>query len=208
MDRIVIVDDHPVVRAGVRSLLRRDPDMQIVGEFAAAEDAIRVLPALRPDVVILDHCLQGMSGAVAVREIRALQLGTRILMLTSRMSDNVLRSCLSAGADGYLLKDAPREELLRSVRAIARGEAVIASELLTTLVQMSNGRPRGSAPTLDPIGLSALSLVSQGAKVAEIARKLQIGQTNVKQRLRDVTMKLGARDRCEAVAVALREGMI
>ncbi len=203
--RLIIADDHPVVRTGLRGMLAGQPDLDVVGEAATGVEAVSLAERLQPDVVLMDLRMPEMDGVSAIAEIRARQPEAQILVLTTYDSDADILPAVEAGATGYLLKDAPREELFRAIRAAARGEAVLAPSVAARLL----GRMR----TPDQEALSAreievLSLVSQGASNKEIGRRLHISEATVKSHLIRIYGKLGVADRTSAVTTALRHGIL
>ena len=203
--RILIADDHPVVRAGLRGMLAGQPDLELVGEAATGEQAVRLVAELRPDVVLMDLRLPGLDGVAATQEIVARHPGTEVLVLTTYDTDADILSAVQAGATGYLLKDTPRETLYRAIRAAARGETVLAPTVATRLV----GQMRGPAEeTLSVREIEVLACVARGASNKEIARQLHISESTVKTHLLHIFGKLGVSDRTEAVTTALQRGIL
>ena len=203
--RILIADDHPVVRAGLRGMLAGQPDLELVGEAASGEQAVRLVAELRPDVVLMDLRLPGLDGVAATQEIVARHPGTEVLVLTTYDTDADILSAVQAGATGYLLKDTPRETLYRAIRAAARGETVLAPTVATRLV----GQMRGPAEeTLSVREIEVLACVARGASNKEIARQLHISESTVKTHLLHIFGKLGVSDRTEAVTTALQRGIL
>jgi len=201
--RILVVDDHPVVRDGLRAILATQPDLEVVGDAADGDAAIAAASRLRPDVVLMDLRMPGLDGAGATARITAEQSGTKVLVLTTYDTDADILRAVEAGATGYLLKDAPREELFAAVRAAARGETVLAPSVAARLVR----RVRGADPmTLSKRELEVLRLVADGATNAEAARALSIGEATVKTHLVHAFSKLGVDDRTAAVTVARQRG--
>lgn len=208
--KVLIVDDHEVVRVGLASVLAHADDLLVVGTLARAEDAIQQLDELSPDVVVLDYRLPSMNGAVACEKILQQRPGTWVIILTSAVDDAALISCLAAGAKGFLLKTSDTPDIIESIRAVARGVSVVAPEALDSVLhwirQSANiGR---DGDQLCPQEVLALSLVAQGRKNREIARHLHLTEGAVKTVLNGAKKKLGTRDRSEAVLAAIRRGMI
>ncbi|MFI6028125.1 response regulator [Amycolatopsis magusensis] len=203
MIRLLIVDDHPVVRDGLSSMFSRHPECEVVGEAADGAEAVRLAGRLRPDVVLMDLRMPGMDGVRATRELAG--LGTRVLVLTTYDTDSHVLPAIEAGATGYLLKDAPGDELLRAVRATARGEAVLAPSAAALL--MSRVRTSAAGP-LSPRELEVLQLVAAGATNREAAAKLFITEATVKSHLLNIYGKLDVGDRAAAVSEAFNRGLL
>ncbi|MGA6167884.1 response regulator [Amycolatopsis magusensis] len=203
MIRLLIVDDHPVVRDGLSSMFSRDPECEVVGEAADGAEAVRLAGRLRPDVVLMDLRMPGMDGVRAMRELAG--LGTRVLVLTTYDTDSHVLPAIEAGATGYLLKDAPGDELLRAVRATARGEAVLAPSAAALL--MNRVRSSAAGP-LSPRELEVLQLVAAGATNREAAAKLFITEATVKSHLLNIYGKLDVGDRAAAVSEAFNRGLL
>lgn len=203
--RILLVDDHPVVRAGLSGLLSSQPDFEVVGEASNGVEALGLLDRLRPDVVLMDLRMPQMDGVSAIRQIRAKSSKVQVLVLTTFDTDSEIVRAVEAGATGYLLKDVPREELFRAVRLCARGEAVLSPPIAARLL----GRMRGPAEeNLSMRELEVLSLVAKGFSNKEIARQLKISEATVKTHLLHAFGKLGVDDRTAAVTVALERGIL
>lgn len=208
--RILIVDDHPVVREGISAMLAREPDLQVVGEARDGLDAIDKARQLHPDVVLMDLQMPRLDGAEAIRRIRAVDPAIRFIVLTTFDSDEFIFKGIEAGARGYLLKDAPRDDLFRAVRAVYRGESLIqpavATKLLNRFAELSRRGP--AEDTLSAREIEVLQLMSRGAPNKEIARRLFISESTVKTHVTNIFQKLGANDRTEAVTIALQRGLI
>lgn len=203
--RILLVDDHPVVRAGLSGLLSSQPDFEVVGEASNGLEALELLEKRELDVILMDLRMPRMDGVSAIRQIRAQFPRVQILVLTTYDTDSEIVRAIEAGATGYLLKDVPREELFRAVRLCARGEAVLSPPIAARLL----GRMRGPAEdNLSVRELEVLSLVAKGFSNKEIARKLKISEATVKTHLLHTFGKLGVDDRTAAVTVALERGIL
>ena len=203
--RLLIVDDHPVVRDGLTSMFARDPAFVVLGEAADGAEAVRLARTLRPDVILMDLRMPGMDGVRAIRELTADVRESRVLVLTTYDTDGHVLPAIEAGATGYLLKDAPRDELLRAVRAAARGEAVLAPSVAALLM----GRVRRPAPDpLSPREIEVLRLVSAGATNREVAAKLFLTEATIKSHLLNIYTKLGVNDRAAAVTEAFHRGLL
>lgn len=207
--RVFIVDDHPIVREGLRSLLSTEDDMTVVGEAGSAAEALRGANETSPDVVVLDIKLKDEDGIDVCRKIKAACPGTGVIMLSAFWDDSLIREALQV-ADGYLLKHAERFDLQDSIRKVARGEATLDSALLGAVVgQLREGR-RGSpdAPLLSGQEIRLLQLVAQGLTNREIAATMYLSPHTVKDYLGKVMGTLGARNRTEAVLLATKRGLL
>ncbi|MDW8319542.1 MAG: response regulator transcription factor [Anaerolineae bacterium] len=200
MIRLLIADDHPVVRDGLRGMLAGQPDLQVVGEAGDGAAAVALAAELLPDVILMDLRMPVLDGVAAIRQIRARQPAAAILVLTTYDTDSDILPAIEAGATGYLLKDAPREELYRAIRATSRGETVLAPAVAARLL----GKMRAPAEEkLSARELEVLSLVARGASNAEIAQALHISEATVKSHLLHIFGKLGVADRAAAVTAAV-----
>ncbi|MET0495814.1 MAG: response regulator transcription factor [Actinoplanes sp.] len=203
--KLLIVDDHPVVRDGLSSMFARDPEFSVVGEAADGAEAIRIAQVFAPDVILMDLRMAGMDGVTAIKELRRRGIPARILVLTTYDTDSHVLPAIEAGATGYLLKDAPRDDLLRAVRAAARGEATLSPSVAARL--MSNFRTP-SAGSLSHRELEVLQLVAGGNTNREAAAKLFITEATVKTHLLNIYAKLDVNDRAAAVAEAYNRGLL
>ena len=203
--RLIIVDDHPVVRDGLRGMLSGVPDLEVVGEAADGEEALAVIGQLEPDVVLMDLRMPRMGGAAAIRALVERGATSKVLVLTTYDTDSDVVPALEAGATGYLLKDAPREELVRAIHATARGEAVLSPSVAARLVSQLR------APAQDALSdreLEVLTLISQGETNRGAAARLFISEATVKTHLLHIYEKLGVNDRAAAVATAFERGYL
>jgi DNA-binding NarL/FixJ family response regulator len=207
MIRLLLVDDHPVVRDGLRGMFDSVEDITVVGEAGDGEQAVELAVAERPDVVVMDLRMPGAGGVQAIRELRARGVPSRVLVLTTFDADADLLDAVAAGATGYLLKDAPGEELVRAVRSADRGEAVLSPAVASRLMSRA-AAPAVAAPALSKRELQVLRLVAGGATNREAARTLFISETTVKTHLLHLFDKLGVRDRAAAVDAAHRAGLL
>lgn len=202
---VVLVDDHPVVRAGLRALLAGQPDLEVVGEAANADQAVQVVRDTGPVVVLMDLNLGvGPGGAEATAALRQLADPPQVLVLTTYDTEADLRAAVDAGAAGYLLKDAPPEELFRAVRATARGETVLAPIVAARLM----GRAGPSAPRLTEREVAIVELLARGLPNKDLARRLLISEATVKSHLSHIYAKLGVDTRAGAVARAIEQRII
>ena len=202
MIRVVVADDHPIVRAGIVALLQSAPDVDVVGQASDGEAAVSIVRAERPDVVLMDLRMPLLDGDAATAQIVAAQPDVRVLILTTYESDDQILAAIEAGATGYLLKAAPETEILAGVRATARGETALAPSAAAALVRRATGgTPAG--PNLTPRELEVMRLVAQGNSNPAIGRALFLSETTVKTHLGHVFEKLGVNDRTRAVTRAM-----
>jgi DNA-binding NarL/FixJ family response regulator len=203
--RVLIVDDHPVVRDGLRGVLEGEPDMEVVGEAGHGAEALARARATPVDVVLMDLRMPVMGGVEAIGELRRTAPDVRVLVLTTYDTDRDVLPAIEAGATGYLLKDTPREELLRAVRAAHRGEAVLSPAVAGRLM----GQVRGPAQdALSARELEVLRLVAAGSTNRETAQQLFISEATVKTHLLHIYAKLEVRDRASAVAAGYQRGLL
>jgi DNA-binding NarL/FixJ family response regulator len=205
MIRLLIADDHPVVRDGLRGMLAGEADFEVVGEAASGTAALALCERERPDVVLMDLQMPEMDGATATAEIAARFPGTRVLVLTTYDTDADILRAVEAGATGYLLKDAPKEQLFPAIRAAARGETVLAPSVAARLV---NRLRVPAEEALTGREVEVLELVARGSSNADIAAALFISEATVKTHLLHVFAKLGVDDRTAAVVAAMERGII
>jgi DNA-binding NarL/FixJ family response regulator len=203
--RLVLVDDHPVVRAGLRALVESQADLEVVGEARDAAEAEDVVRRTRPDVVLMDLNLgEGPGGAATTARLRGLHQPPQVLVLTTYVTETDIRTALDAGASGYLLKDAPPDELFRGVRAVARGETVLASDVAALLVRRVNS----PEPALTEREVQILGLLADGLANKEMARRLLVSEATVKSHLAHIYAKLAVESRAGAVAKAIEQRII
>jgi DNA-binding NarL/FixJ family response regulator len=204
MITVMIVDDHPIVRAGIIGVLSGEEDLRVVGEASSADEAVTAARTLQPDVVLMDLRMPGGDGVVATAGVLTAAPKARVVVLTTYESDADILRAVEAGAAGYLLKDVARADLVTAIRAAARGETVLAPSVATRLVD----RMRRPAPadSLSPRELEVLRLVAKGLSNADIGRELYISEATVKTHLLRTFAKLGVSDRTAAVTTALAAG--
>ncbi|GAB3140626.1 response regulator transcription factor [Micromonospora sonneratiae] len=203
--RLILVDDHPVVRAGLRALLGGRPDMTVVAEAATAADAVRQAAALRPDVVLMDLQLgDGVDGVAATAHLLDLPDPPRVLVLTTYDTEEDIMRAVEAGATGYLLKDCPPEEIFRAVHSAAAGQTVLSPPVAARLMD----RMRGPQPTLSTREVEILGLLARGHSNREISRLLFISEATVKTHLVHIYAKLGVDSRTAAVHAAVERKLI
>lgn len=207
--RIVVADDHPIVRAGIVGLLETAPGIEVVGEAADGAEAVELAASEHPDLVLMDLRMPGVDGASATASIVAAGGGTRVLVLTTYETDDHILAAIEAGASGYLLKAAPQAEILAGIRAVAAGETVLAPSIAAKLVSRVRADAASAAPpALSPREREVLVLVADGRSNPEIAKALYIGEATVKTHLLHVFEKLGVNDRTRAVTRAMELGLI
>jgi DNA-binding NarL/FixJ family response regulator len=203
--RLILVDDHPVVRHGLRGMLEAEPDLTVVGEASSGPEGVTLAAELRPDIVLMDLRMPGGDGVEATARIVATVPGVRVMVLTTYESDRDILRAIEAGAGGYLLKDASPAELAEGVRAAARGETVLAPSVASTLVrQVRSPAP----PTLSAREAEVLRLVARGLTNADIGRELFIAEATVKTHLLRSFAKLDVADRTAAVTRAMSLGLL
>ncbi|HET6706657.1 response regulator transcription factor [Amycolatopsis sp.] len=205
MITVLLVDDHPVVRDGLRGMLADEPGIEVVGEAGNGRDGVTVARRLCPDVVLMDLRMPGLDGVAATIAVRDELPGTRVLVLTTFDSDRDIQRAIAAGAVGYLLQDAPRDDLVRGVRAAARGEVALAPTVAARLMAHSAAAP------LEPLTArerQVLTLVADGLTNRQIGRRLNISETTVKTHLVRTFTKLRVDDRTAAVTTALQRGLL
>jgi DNA-binding NarL/FixJ family response regulator len=203
--RIVIADDHPIVRSGLMGLLASQDDFEVVGEAANGREAVALVQRTRPDVVLTDLRMPELDGVGAIRQMCASHPSVRILVLTTYDTDADILRAVEAGATGYLLKETPREELFNAIRATALGKSILSPTVASRLV----GRARESGErALSAREIEVLMLVARGTSNKLIARELEIGETTVKTHLLHIFSKLGVDDRTAAVTTAVERGII
>ncbi len=207
MIRVMIVDDHPIVRAGLVALVDAADDIEVVGTASNGLEAVRVAQTLAPDVVLMDLRMPELDGDEATARIIAANPATRVVILTTYESDDAILSAIEAGASGYLLKAAPEAELIAGVRAVAAGEVALAPGVAALLVKRA-AAPAPAGPSLSARELEVLRLVAQGLSNRAIGEKLFLGEATVKTHLLHAFAKLEVRDRTRAVTRAMELGLL
>jgi DNA-binding NarL/FixJ family response regulator len=214
--RVLLVDDQALIRAGFRMILDAEEDMEVVGECSDGTQVVDSARRLSPDVVLMDIRMPEMDGIEATRLIAAREgeAGPRVLMLTTFDLDEYVYDALRAGASGFLLKDVPAQELVSGIRVVAQGDALLAPSVTRRLIQefSRGGGAQHSAPAeleeLTPRELEVFQLMARGMSNAEIAEELVVSETTVKTHVARVLMKLGVRDRVQAVVLAYESGVV
>lgn len=203
--RVLIADDHPVVRSGIKGMLEPHPDLDVAGEAASGTEAVVLALRERPDVVLMDLQMPGLDGASATAQIKGQCPQTQVLVLTTYGTDADIMRAIDAGAVGYLLKDAPHEEIARAVRAAARGDTTLAPAVAQRLMQRARSPAANALSTRE---IEVLLLAARGLSNEEIARELFVSATTAKAHLVHIYAKLGVNDRTAAVTTALERGII
>ena len=204
--RVLIADDHPVTRDGLRAALSLTGDLEVVGEAATGEEAVRQARRLAPDLVFMDVRMPGMGGMAAAAEIRRAIPRTKVIVFTVVESGEVLAQAVRAGVSGYLLKDAGPDELVRAARLAVEGQVVVDPAVTRALMDAAGAA--GDAAPLSPRETEILERVALGATTEQIGRELSISPHTVKTHLERIFAKLGATDRAQAVAIAFRRGLV
>jgi DNA-binding NarL/FixJ family response regulator len=200
--RVFCVDDHPLMREGIATVIRNEPDMQLVAEASTGHDAIRGFREYRPDVTLMDVRMPDMGGIDALRAIRTEFTNARVIMLTTFEGDAEIRRALEAGAHGYILKNMPRKQLVDVIRKVHAGQKHISVEVAAQLMEHLG------AETLSKREVEVLQKVAGGNRNSDIAALLFISEETVKGHIKHIMEKLGASDRTEAVAIGIKRGFI
>ena len=208
--RILIVDDHPIVRQGLAAVLEREDDLTVVGQAADGKEAVERARALVPNIILMDLQMPVMDGVEAITQILGGGLETGIIILTTYDTDDYIFRGIEAGARGYLLKDSPPEDVIKAIRTVSQGESLIqprvATRLLDRLGQLS--RPQAPETTLSKREIEVLQLMATGAANKQIASELSIGQSTVKTHIVRIFNKLGVNGRTQAVAEGVKKKLI
>jgi DNA-binding NarL/FixJ family response regulator len=215
MTTVLIADDQALVRVGLRKILESEPDTSVVGEAGDGEDAVSGAQRLRPDVVLMDIRMPVLDGIEATRRIVRAQPGARILILTTFGLDGYVYDALRAGASGFMLKDAPAEEIVAAVRIVANGEALLAPAVTRAVIEEFARQQPSAGPTpppavaeLTPREREVLDLLARGLSNPEICGKLVISEATAKTHVAHILQKLGLRDRVQAVIYAYESGLV
>lgn len=204
--RLMVVDDHSIVREGLCSILNAEPDFQVVGEASCGEEALRLVERLHPDVVLLDLKMPGLSGTEVCRGITEKRPETAVIILTAFLDSDMIYRCVQAGAKGYVVKDVERADLKRKIRAAARGEGVLDEKAASPVLERLR---KGAAPVqLTEREVTILRLIAEGLTNKEIGAQLYLSEATVKDQLRKVMDKFGVEHRISAVIAASKEGLI
>lgn len=212
MIRLLIIDDHEMVREGLKAMLSAEPDFDIVGDAANAEQAFALIERLRPDIILLDVRLPGTSGIEVCRTVTDRYPETSVIILTTFTDESLVEQCIKAGARGFIVKDIERFDLKRSIRAVARGEAAIDTKAaVAVLAQLRRAPQYSNEPAPDPLSsqqIVILRLVAQGLSSREIATRLYLSENTVKGYVQEILHRLGVKNRTEAVMVAVKQGWL
>jgi DNA-binding NarL/FixJ family response regulator len=207
--RIVVADDHPVVRDGLTAILGTQPEFDVVGEAGDGAEAVRQVMALRPDVLLLDLEMPGMDGVAALRELHERMPEARAIVFTAFDTDERILEAVRAGAQGYLLKGAPRQELFQAIRVVHAGGSLLQPVVASRLLRQVRREPTPPAvEPLTPRELEVLRLLALGLQNKEIAARLSVTERTVKFHVSSILAKLGAGNRTEAVRTAMQHGLI
>jgi two-component system, NarL family, response regulator LiaR len=205
--KVIIVDDHSVVRQGLRMFLGVDPEINVIGEARDGAESIHLIGVLKPDIVLMDLLMPGMDGLTAIPIIRREYPDTEVIALTSVMDDSFVIDAVRAGAIGYLLKDTESFELCRAIKAAAAGQVQMAPQVLARLMREVRTPEKGSEPLTDREN-DVLKLLAEGRSNKEIARNLNIGEQTVKTHVSRILDKLGVPSRTQAALFAIRSGLV
>jgi DNA-binding NarL/FixJ family response regulator len=211
--RILIVDDHEMVREGLRSILKDDPELKVVGEAGDGEKALDLIPKLHPDIILLDLKMPGIDGIEVCRRVRAQFPSVAVIALTTFMEGKLVQECIRAGARGYVLKDVERFQLKQILRTVASGESVIdpkvvghvVPELQEGTTKTDGGKERGE---LTAQQVTILRLIAQGYSNKEIGTQMLLSENTIKSYVQDLLQKMGARNRVDAAMIASKKGWI
>jgi DNA-binding NarL/FixJ family response regulator len=210
--RVVLTDDQPLIRAGLRVLIADNPDLAVVGEAGTGTEAVRLVGDLRPDVVVMDIRMPGMDGIEATRMITA-EHAARVIVLTTFDDDDYVYAALRAGASGFLVKDMALDDILAAIRVVAAGDALIAPSVTRRLIAQFAGQPQPTPPRRELDGITerereVLTMVGRGLSNAEIAASLFISTATAKAHVARLLAKLSARDRVQLVITAYEAGLV
>ena len=220
--QLIIADDHDLVRNGIQRMLANEPDLEVVAEATNGQEAVQLCRRLRPDLVLMDVRMPEMDGLEATREIKEEQPAVSVLVVTTYENPDYLLEALKAGAAGYIMKDAPKRQLINAIRRVLNGESPLNQELATQLIRRLADEPgqqkelspkpgrsqRASIESLTPRELEVLQVLAQGHSNPEIARSLVISRGTVKVHVQNIITKLGVSDRTQAVVRAIEMGLL
>ncbi|HEX2913766.1 MAG TPA: response regulator transcription factor [Chloroflexia bacterium] len=207
--KIVLADDHTIVRDGVAHLLNAEPDFQVVGSAGDGQEAIEMVCHLKPDVVLMDLQMPNLDGVTAIKRIRAEDEQIKIIILTTYDTDEYILEGIRAGAKGYLLKDVPKEELFRSIRLVNRGQSLMQPSLTARVFNLLAQREsKESDASLTERELEVIRLIAQGDRNKEIAQKMAVSEGTVKSYVASILQKFGVSDRTQAAMYAVQKGLI
>ena len=212
MIRLLVIDDHEMVREGLKAMLTAEPDFDIVGDAANAEQAYELIHRLHPDVILLDVRLPGVSGIEICRTVTERYPDIAVIILTTFTDETLVAQCIQAGARGYIVKDIERFDLKRSIRAVARGEAAIDPKAAVAVLAQLRRAPQveqvGASEQLSPQQIVILRMVAQGFSSREIATQLYLSENTVKGYVQEILHRLNVKNSTEAVIVAVKQGWL
>lgn len=209
--RILIVDDHTMVRDGISTMLQRQPDFEVVGEASNGKEGLEQAERLQPDLILMDLRMPEMDGVEAMRQIRLIQPGVDFLVLTTFDTDEYIFDAVEVGAKGFLLKDTSRDELFNAVRAVSKGNSYFQPDIGSRLADQFAALRKGGghvADTLSEREREVLSLIAKGKANKEVATELSLSESTVKTHVSNIFSKLGVNDRTGAVTTAIQKGII
>lgn len=205
--RVMVVDDHAVVRSGLNAFLSSYDDLQMAGTAKSGEEAVQLCEALKPDVVLMDLIMPGMDGVAATKAIRTLLPKTQVIILTSFKEDTMIQKAIQAGAIGYLLKDVQADEIAEAIRLVNAGQSILSPEATQALLRVAN-QPRKLGYDLSDRELEVLALMVKGLNNTEIAERLVVSLSTIKHHVSHILSKLDATNRSEAVALAVQNHLV
>jgi len=206
--RLLLADDHPIVREGLRAILSTQTDFEVVGEAADGRQLVAQAEALKPDIVLTDLEMPGMDGVEAIRQIRSTLPDTQVIVLTAFNTDDRIVNSIRAGAEGYLLKGAPRNEIFNAIRVVSSGGSLLHPLVASRLIESVRKVDSTAAEALTEREMEVLGLLAQGKSNKEIAAALSITERTAKFHVAAILGKLGATNRTEAVTLAVQRGLI
>lgn len=205
--RVMVVDDHAVVRSGLNAFLSSYDDLQMAGTAKSGEEAVQLCEEIKPDVVLMDLIMPGMDGVAATKAIRKLLPKTQVIILTSFKEDTMIQKAIQAGAIGYLLKDVQADEIAEAIRLVNAGQSILSPEATQALMRVAN-QPRQLGYDLSDRELEVLALMVKGLNNTEIAEKLVVSLSTIKHHVSHILSKLDATNRSEAVAMAVQNHLV
>jgi two-component system NarL family response regulator len=206
--RMLIVDDYDIVREGIASILRAEPDFEVVGEATSGEEALRLCRVLRPAVVLLDLKMHGMDGIETCRRLGETCPDAAVIILTAYLDSDTIYRCIEAGAKGYVIKDVERLDLKRKIRAVARGEAVLDDKAAGPVMERLKKATLAGRPQLTERELAILKAIAEGLTNKEIGQRLYLSEATIKDQVKKICDKLEVEHRISAVLAAAKEGLI